>query len=249
MCEQLDQRQGGEWRQWPRKKCFYPFEIGFTRATDTRCYSYTQPCCSTGPISHFTFSIFLFTRHTYRYEKFNMIGCILELKPPSSGLTVRAWADLHPVCAHICVCVCCSLLQAVFQCMLYSLKNVLNILLITVLFLFIFSVIGVQLFQVLHGTAVIPIWRHFRWSAVIPIWRHFRWSAVIPIWRHFRWSAIIPIWHHFRWSAVIPIWRHFRWSAVIPIWRQFRWSAVIPIWRHFRWSAVIPIDITSVDRR
>ncbi|KAJ7339584.1 hypothetical protein OS493_005987 [Desmophyllum pertusum] len=38
-------------------------------------------------------------------------------------------------------------LKAVFQCMVYSLKNVLNILIITILFLFIFSVIGVQLFQ------------------------------------------------------------------------------------------------------
>ncbi|XP_027058824.1 voltage-dependent N-type calcium channel subunit alpha-1B-like [Pocillopora damicornis] len=38
-------------------------------------------------------------------------------------------------------------LKAVFQCMVYSLKNVLNILIITLLFLFIFSVIGVQLFQ------------------------------------------------------------------------------------------------------
>ncbi|KAK3700089.1 hypothetical protein QZH41_015046, partial [Actinostola sp. cb2023] len=38
-------------------------------------------------------------------------------------------------------------LKAVFQCMVYSLRNVLNILIITVLFLFIFSVIGVQLFQ------------------------------------------------------------------------------------------------------
>ena len=42
--------------------------------------------------------------------------------------------------------------QAVFQCMVYSLKNVLNILIITILFLFIFSVIGVQLFQVSECT-------------------------------------------------------------------------------------------------
>lgn len=33
--------------------------------------------------------------------------------------------------------------------MVYSLKNVINIILITLLFLFIFAVIGVQLFQVL----------------------------------------------------------------------------------------------------
>ncbi|CAB4001908.1 voltage-dependent N-type calcium channel subunit alpha-1B-like isoform X1, partial [Paramuricea clavata] len=38
-------------------------------------------------------------------------------------------------------------LEAVFRCMWYSFKNVANILLITVLFLFIFAVIGVQLFQ------------------------------------------------------------------------------------------------------
>eukprot|EP00795_Rhopilema_esculentum_P010830 gene10830-19646_t len=38
-------------------------------------------------------------------------------------------------------------LKAVFQCMIFSLKNVLNILVITLLFLFIFAVIGVQLFQ------------------------------------------------------------------------------------------------------
>lgn len=43
--------------------------------------------------------------------------------------------------------------QAVFQCMVYSLKNVLNILIITLLFLFIFSVIGVQLFQVIYVTS------------------------------------------------------------------------------------------------
>ena len=36
--------------------------------------------------------------------------------------------------------------------MVYSLKNVLNILIITILFLFIFSVIGVQLFQVSEYT-------------------------------------------------------------------------------------------------
>eukprot|EP00794_Sanderia_malayensis_P016249 gene16249-17890_t len=38
-------------------------------------------------------------------------------------------------------------LKAVFQCMMFSLKNVLNILVITFLFLVIFSVMGVQLFQ------------------------------------------------------------------------------------------------------
>ena len=38
--------------------------------------------------------------------------------------------------------------QAVFECMLYSLKNVRNILLITLLFYFIFAVVGVQLFKV-----------------------------------------------------------------------------------------------------
>eukprot|EP00111_Clytia_hemisphaerica_P002564 TCONS_00007303-protein len=37
-------------------------------------------------------------------------------------------------------------LKAVFQCMVYSLKNVINILVITIQFLFIFAVIGVQLF-------------------------------------------------------------------------------------------------------
>jgi hypothetical protein len=40
------------------------------------------------------------------------------------------------------------LFQAVFQCIVFSLKNVMNILLITILFLFIFACIGVQLFQV-----------------------------------------------------------------------------------------------------
>lgn len=38
-------------------------------------------------------------------------------------------------------------LQAVFRCMWYSVKNVANILMITVLFLFIFAVMGVQLFS------------------------------------------------------------------------------------------------------
>lgn len=38
-------------------------------------------------------------------------------------------------------------LKAVFQCMVYSLKNVINILVITIQFLFIFSVMGVQLFS------------------------------------------------------------------------------------------------------
>ena len=42
------------------------------------------------------------------------------------------------------------LLQAVFQCMLYSLRNVINILMITILFLVIFSIMGVQLFMVSH---------------------------------------------------------------------------------------------------
>jgi len=43
---------------------------------------------------------------------------------------------------------CLFLFQAVFQCMVYSLKRVFNILVITILFLFIFAVIGVQLFAV-----------------------------------------------------------------------------------------------------
>ena len=38
-------------------------------------------------------------------------------------------------------------LQAVFRCMWYSVKNVANILMITMLFLFIFAVMGVQLFS------------------------------------------------------------------------------------------------------
>ncbi|XP_058941350.2 voltage-dependent calcium channel type A subunit alpha-1 isoform X1 [Pocillopora verrucosa] len=38
-------------------------------------------------------------------------------------------------------------LKAVFECMMYSLKNVRNILLITLLFYFIFAVVGVQLFK------------------------------------------------------------------------------------------------------
>ena len=45
--------------------------------------------------------------------------------------------------------------QAVFQCMVYSLKNVINILVITVLFLFIFAVIGVQLFSVSYSISLI----------------------------------------------------------------------------------------------
>ena len=40
------------------------------------------------------------------------------------------------------------ILQTVFECMIYSLKNVRNILLITLLFYFIFAVVGVQLFKV-----------------------------------------------------------------------------------------------------
>ena len=37
-------------------------------------------------------------------------------------------------------------LKAVFQCMIYSVKNVINILCITIMFLFVFSAMGVQLF-------------------------------------------------------------------------------------------------------
>ena len=37
--------------------------------------------------------------------------------------------------------------QGVFRCMWYSVKNVANILMITALFLFIFAVMGVQLFK------------------------------------------------------------------------------------------------------
>ena len=42
---------------------------------------------------------------------------------------------------------CVFLLQGVFRCMWYSVKNVANILMITALFLFIFAVMGVQLFS------------------------------------------------------------------------------------------------------
>ena len=38
-------------------------------------------------------------------------------------------------------------MQGVFRCMWYSVKNVANILMITMLFLFIFAVMGVQLFS------------------------------------------------------------------------------------------------------
>ena len=38
-------------------------------------------------------------------------------------------------------------LKAVFQCMVYSLKNVINILIITIMFLFVFAAMGVQLFN------------------------------------------------------------------------------------------------------
>lgn len=43
--------------------------------------------------------------------------------------------------------VCVFLPQGVFRCMWYSVKNVANILIITMLFLFIFAVMGVQLFS------------------------------------------------------------------------------------------------------
>lgn len=41
----------------------------------------------------------------------------------------------------------CSALQAVFDCVVNSLKNVLNILIVYMLFMFIFAVIAVQLFK------------------------------------------------------------------------------------------------------
>ena len=44
------------------------------------------------------------------------------------------------------VCVCLPL-QAVFDCVVNSLKNVLNILIVYMLFMFIFAVIAVQLFK------------------------------------------------------------------------------------------------------
>lgn len=46
---------------------------------------------------------------------------------------------------YVCVCVC--ILQAVFDCVVNSLKNVLNILIVYMLFMFIFAVIAVQLFK------------------------------------------------------------------------------------------------------
>lgn len=48
----------------------------------------------------------------------------------------------------ICVCVPSSLNpQAVFDCVVNSLKNVLNILIVYLLFMFIFAVVAVQLFK------------------------------------------------------------------------------------------------------
>ena len=49
------------------------------------------------------------------------------------------------VCVCVCVCVCVH--QAVFDCVVNSLKNVLNILIVYILFMFIFAVIAVQLFK------------------------------------------------------------------------------------------------------
>lgn len=43
------------------------------------------------------------------------------------------------------MCLCVS--QAVFDCVVNSLKNVLNILIVYILFMFIFAVIAVQLFK------------------------------------------------------------------------------------------------------
>lgn len=51
---------------------------------------------------------------------------------------------------HMCVraCVCLFVCpQAVFDCVVNSLKNVLNILIVYILFMFIFAVIAVQLFK------------------------------------------------------------------------------------------------------
>ena len=48
---------------------------------------------------------------------------------------------------NLCVCVCVCVLQAVFDCVVNSLKNVLNILIVYMLFMFIFAVIAVQLFK------------------------------------------------------------------------------------------------------
>lgn len=46
--------------------------------------------------------------------------------------------------SNVCVSVCH---QAVFDCVVNSLKNVLNILIVYILFMFIFAVIAVQLFK------------------------------------------------------------------------------------------------------
>lgn len=49
-----------------------------------------------------------------------------------------------PLCLHSCSP---SSSQAVFDCVVNSLKNVLNILIVYMLFMFIFAVIAVQLFK------------------------------------------------------------------------------------------------------
>lgn len=49
--------------------------------------------------------------------------------------------------SSVCVCVCVCVSQAVFDCVVNSLKNVLNILIVYILFMFIFAVIAVQLFK------------------------------------------------------------------------------------------------------
>lgn len=45
------------------------------------------------------------------------------------------------------LCVSVQIFQAVFDCVVNSLKNVLNILIVYILFMFIFAVIAVQLFK------------------------------------------------------------------------------------------------------
>lgn len=50
-------------------------------------------------------------------------------------------------CARAVGCPRCLLLQAVFDCVVTSLKNVFNILIVYKLFMFIFAVIAVQLFK------------------------------------------------------------------------------------------------------
>ena len=48
---------------------------------------------------------------------------------------------------HLFIRVCVCVFQAVFDCVVNSLKNVLNILIVYILFMFIFAVIAVQLFK------------------------------------------------------------------------------------------------------